>query len=386
MSDVRTYAVPGRIEVLGKHTDYAGGKSLLAAIERRITFTVSPRTDQQVTVRRVDTDERITVALSHETIVPPGWSVYPATVTRRLAQDYPGVKGVDVVIESDLPMAAGLSSSSALISGLAIAILDRNELREKVGSVLDLASYLAAIETGVGTQGGSEDHTAILCCRKGELSCYAFHPTRELERVALPQGYTFAIGVSGVAAVKTGNAQDRYNRASRTSLKMITTWRETTKRDDASLGDVLASSPDAFFKFDQILSQQDDDALQHRWHQFNAEVTEIIPGVISCLKRNDVPGIGPFVDRSQAMAEMSLGNQIGETIALQRSARSLGAVAASAFGAGFGGSVWALVQTHKAENFLAAWRENYARTFSEAAKKAEFFLTRPGPGLTTLTP
>jgi galactokinase len=184
-----------------------------------------------------------------------------------------------------------------------------------------------------------------------------------------------------VAAVKTGNAQERYNRASRTSMKLINHWRETTKRDDASLGDVLASSPDAFFKFDQILSRQDDDTLQHRWHQFNAEVTEIIPGVMAALKRGDVPGIGPFVDKSQAMAEMSLGNQIAETIALQRSARSLGAVAASAFGAGFGGSVWALVQTHRAENFLAAWREGYARTFSEAAKRAEFFLTRPGPGL-----
>ncbi|MDN5600141.1 MAG: galactokinase, partial [Brachybacterium sp.] len=75
-----------------------------------------------------------------------------------------------------------------------------------------------------------------------------------------------------------------------------------------------------------------------------------------------------------------LRNQVPQTIALARSAEELGARTASAFGAGFGGSVWALVPTADAEGFAAAWRERYLRT-EDAPETASTLVTRPGaPG------
>jgi galactokinase len=79
-----------------------------------------------------------------------------------------------------------------------------------------------------------------------------------------------------------------------------------------------------------------------------------------------------------------LGNQVPETVALARSARRLGAAAASAFGAGFGGAVWALVRTAAADDFLERWGREYLAAFPDRGKQAQFFLTRPGPGMERL--
>jgi galactokinase len=69
-------------------------------------------------------------------------------------------------------------------------------------------------------------------------------------------------------------------------------------------------------------------------------------------------------------------------MALARSARALGARASSAFGAGFGGSVWALVAEAESDAFTKRWAETYRRDFPAAAPRAVFFTTRPGPAAT----
>ena len=79
------------------------------------------------------------------------------------------------------------------------------------------------------------------------------------------------------------------------------------------------------------------------------------------------------------MAETHLGNQVPETVTLQRSARELGAVAASAFGAGFGGAVWALVPESEADEFLTRWATLYQKKHRRASREAVFFLSRAGP-------
>ena len=121
--------------------------------------------------------------------------------------------------------------------------------------------------------------------------------------------------------------------------------------------------------------------LLGRFEQFFEESTHLIPAATDALARGDVAALGPLADRSQELAERFLGNQTPETSALAREARRLGAVAASAFGAGFGGSVWALVGQSDAGPFRARWAASYGAAFPEAAPEARFFSTRPGPAL-----
>ena len=93
---------------------------------------------------------------------------------------------------------------------------------------------------------------------------------------------------------------------------------------------------------------------------------------------------GRLVDESQHAAERWLENQIPETTTLARLARSLGADASSAFGAGFGGSVWALVPVDDIPRFLAAWRAAYVKAFPSHSTRADFFPTRPAPPVVRL--
>jgi len=79
-----------------------------------------------------------------------------------------------------------------------------------------------------------------------------------------------------------------------------------------------------------------------------------------------------------------LRNQIPETTALARLARANGADATSAFGGGFGGSVWAIIATTHAAEFADHWRDAYRDAFPDAARSAEFIVTGAGPGATTL--
>ncbi|MCX6551715.1 MAG: galactokinase, partial [Acidobacteria bacterium] len=189
------FFVPGRIEVLGKHTDYCGGRSLLCALEQGFSFVSRSRTDRFVRVFEAGSGDVAECELS-PTLEPRRrhWSNYPATVARRVSRNFPqAATGVDIAFASDLPSASGMSSSSALTIGTFLAIAEANHLDEtpefhcEIPGPEALAGYLATIENGrsfgslvgdqgVGTFGGSEDHTAILCCQPGILSQYRFAP------------------------------------------------------------------------------------------------------------------------------------------------------------------------------------------------------------------
>ena len=169
---MKRWFVPGRIEFLGKHTDYAGGPSLLCAVERGLSVASAPRDDGIVRVTDVSRNERVELSLSAGASATEGWPNYVAAVVRRIARNFPGATtGVEIAFTSDLPSASGLSSSSALVVALFTAIADANRLeritRGPSRAPADLAGYLACVENGqsygafagdrgVGVFGGSE--------------------------------------------------------------------------------------------------------------------------------------------------------------------------------------------------------------------------------------
>jgi galactokinase len=124
--------------------------------------------------------------------------------------------------------------------------------------------------------------------------------------------------------------------------------------------------------------------LRARFDQFVDETFVIVPEVGDRLAAGRVTEIGDLVGRSQAGADNGLANQIPETTFLAGSAREIGAVAASAFGAGFGGSVWALVATCDVDEFRAQWAARYAAAFPQRAARAQFFATGAGPAALTM--
>ncbi len=395
--------VPGRIEILGKHTDYAGGRSLLTNVERGFCVRVAARKDRSVRIVDVGRGGKFETSLDVSAPRPTGdWEAYVATVARRVARDFPGAKrGADIALASDLPAAAGLSSSSALITAVFMALSLANDLagknaaRSVLSSREELAGYLGSVEngdvygqfaadTGVGTLGGSQDHTAILCCEAGNITRFAFLPVRREAVIRLLPQYTFALGVSGVMAEKTGAAMNGYNRCSQAVETLLRIWNQGTARWDGSLADAVDSSHDAPDRLRSLsLSARDPlftpQQLGDRLEHFLVENYEIIPAATDALNREAVGEFGVVVDRSQRIAESLLGTQVPQTNALQRMARELGAVASSAFGAGFGGSVWAMIPNAGAKEFLSNWEGKYREAFPGYSMRSMFFISPPGP-------
>ena len=199
-----------------------------------------------------------------------------------------------------------------------------------------------------------------------------------------------AVAASGVAAEKTGRARQKYNRASRLAAACGRCWREATGDQAPHLGALSAAGPTAFAALGKVLQARGAEGfspseLVDRADQFYAESEEIVPAAVEALQRSDFQRFGQLADRSQHLAEKLLKNQVPETAYLARSARELGATAASAFGAGFGGAVWALVESGTAQAFLAEWEQAYCRTFPALEERC-FFLTRPGPAAFELSP
>ena len=393
------WLVPGRIEVLGKHTDYAGGRSLVTATEQGFALVATAREDNRLRVIDVERREIEELELRPDLELPQGhWSVYPATVARRLAANFPGdLWGADIALASNLPPAAGLSSSSAFVVAVYLALAkvngleERREYRREIDTAMKLAGYLGAVENGlsfgalesdagVGTLGGSEDHTAILCSRPAVLGQYRYAPVRLERRIPLPEDLCFAIAASGVTAEKTGAAREQYNRLSALASEIASSWRrakDTRARHLAAALAESAGSPDAIRAVLTAAAATTLSAteLLRRFEHFLEENEEIVVGGGDSLASGDLRTFGELIDRSQRLAEELLDNQIPETVLLQRSARELGAVAASAFGAGFGGAVWALVEKDALDRFVIAWSGRYLERFGEHRETARFFTT-----------
>jgi galactokinase len=399
------FFVPGRIEVLGKHTDYAGGRSILAAAEQGFCLLALERPDRRVHITDATDRDACRFEIDADLAVPAGtWFNYPMTVARRLARNFATgpLRGADIAFASDLPRASGMSSSSALLVGTYLALAAANDLerrpawRENIDGRESLGEYLGTVENGqsfrrlagdkgVGTFGGSEDHIAMLCCRAGSLAQYSYCPVHFERSIAVPAGFELAIASSGVVAEKTGGAMERYNRASRLAAAVAAQWRKATGRSEPHIAAALRTGADAAGAMRDILAKArggewSADEMLRRFEHFLAESEEIIPAAGDALSGGDADGFGRQVDRSQELAEKLLGNQVAETIYLARSARELGASAASAFGAGFGGSVWALVRGEGAGEYLKRWARLYREKFPQCAARSAFFLTKAGPG------
>jgi galactokinase len=392
--------VPGRLEVLGKHTDYAGGRSLVAAVPLGIVAMARARQDGVVRVTDVRTAETATIHGESMVVSSSPWVRYTEAVVRRLDADFPGVPlGIDIVFASDLPPAAGLSSSSALIVAIASALIDRADLlahpqwQAVITTPIDLAGYLAAVESGmafgplaggggVGTHGGSEDHTAILTSQSGRLIAFQYAPTRSVGGAPVPSEWAFVIATSGVVAEKTGAAQARYNDAAALARTLLALANAGARASWPTLSAALTASPELVVALQARLAREaDGPRLLRRLHHFIAEDARIMPA-LAAFAVADHRAVSELAAGSQRDADVLLGNQIDETRELARLAVASGAFAASSFGAGFGGSVWALVDTHEAASLTRAWLAAYRRAFPSAVVTS--FITRGGPGLLQL--
>lgn len=400
-SEIRRTFVPGRIELFGKHVDYGGGPSLTCAIGEGITAEWEPIQRPVIELEDLSTGRRARIALRRD--ARPGGAhggTYVTAVARRMARDFAPLKvGVRVRSSSTLPRSSGLSSSSAFVTMLALALADVNKLRERrawrdhLADPLAFAEYCGAIEMGgaygpfpgdkgVGTRGGAQDHVAIVCNEAETVGAFSYLPATRVGRAAFPAHWSILVGVSGVRATKTGGALADYNRASDVVRDLLALWNRDAGRLDPSLGSALRSSAEAPARLEDLARNASDAPwFLARVAQFRAETERIVPQALQAFEQADAALLGRLSVESQQLAETALRNQIPETMFLARAAMAAGAHGSTAFGAGFGGAVWAVVDRDDAEAVRDRWKASYAEAFPHRAGKADWLTVRPGAGV-----
>ena len=199
---------PGRVNLVGEHIDYHGLPVLPMAIDRRIRIRFRARPDRRISVssggfgRREFPWER-----ALQPVAAGDWENYLRAAARAVEARWGLLAGVDASIESDLPPAAGLASSSAMMVAFTLCLLAAAGVDT---SFEELMAVLPQGEQFVGTRGGAMDHAAILAARAAHASFVEFAPL-VVRYIPVPREWAFLAAHSLETAEKSGAALAAYN-------------------------------------------------------------------------------------------------------------------------------------------------------------------------------
>jgi galactokinase len=320
------WSAPGRVNLIGEHTDYNGGLALPIALPRRTYAAVRRREDGLL--RAVSTSAPggiVEVAVDAiEPGAPPGWAAYLAGVCWALRQDGYAVPGLEVAIDSDVPVGAGLSSSAALECSLvaalcdllALDLLDNDAGRARAAAWCQRAeNEIAGAPTGGMDQAASmratEDHALLLDCRSGAVEQVPF----DLQAQGLVLLVVDTRAVCEAAAVTLGVA---------------------------TLGEVNPADLDA------ALDRLPDDVSRARVRHVITEIQRV-RDCVDAMRRNHFDEVGRLFVASHASLRDDYEVSCRELDLAVETALQSGALGARMTGGGFGGSAIALVPAHQAE-------------------------------------
>jgi N-acetylgalactosamine kinase len=225
---------PGRVNLMGRHIDHQGGSVHVMALDREIQMAVAPRSDDVIRLvnenavafppRELVLGDWHIVAAAHDWLTfvdgdavkghlastVGDWSNYvlAAAVYQQHRHPTHRLRGMDVAVRGNVPMAAGLSSSSSLVVAAMEAVAAVNGIRATSAQIVE---WCGQAEWFVGSRGGSADHAAIRLGRAGHVAKMGFFPFRILHYVPMPEGAAVLIAHSGEHAIKSAGARDRFN-------------------------------------------------------------------------------------------------------------------------------------------------------------------------------
>ena len=336
---------PGRVNLIGEHTDYNDGFVLPLALEQGVAAAARPADGPVLRVRSVQQDETVEVALADIAPgTPPGWASYVAGVAWALREDGADVPGLDVVVDGDIPVGAGLSSSAALECAVAVAWNDLG------GLALSLDALAAAARRAendvVGAPTGVMDQMASLHGRAGHL---VFLDTRSLTVEPVPFDPPSADLALLVIDSKAPHALVDGEYAER---------RRSCERAVEILG-VPALRDIDVDDLDDALGRLDDDLLRKRVRHVVTENARVLD-VVAALRAGDDPRtIGPALTASHASMRDDFEITVPEIDTAVTAALDAGAHGARMTGGGFGGCVLALVDADAVDPVVRAVEAAY---------------------------
>ena len=324
------WSAPGRVNLIGEHTDYNDGFVLPFAIDRRTIVALGVREDRVLRVASDFASEVVQIELAD--LTPKalhGWSAYPLGVAWALGEngaDLAAVPGADLYVISDVPVGAGLSSSAAIESAVAVALdevwqlgLDRRTLA-RVGQLAE--------NTAVGAPTGIMDQSASLL---GETGCAVFLDCRSLDSQIVELGFETSGLVLAIIDTHvshshaTGGYADR-----RRSCELGARMLEVPSLRHLTLADL----PRARAVLDEVTFRR----VRHVVTE-NQRVLD----TVRTLRESGASAIGELLDASHASMRDDFEISVPELDLAVETAQMNGAIGARMTGGGFGGAAIALV-------------------------------------------
>ncbi len=182
---------PGRVNLIGEHTDYNEGFVLPAAIDKNILFGITPRNDNKVSIFSIDFNEEVKLNINKIQKSEKAWANYLIGVIDQLNKAGKRIKGFNCVFGGDIPIGSGLSSSAAIETGLTFALNHIYNLNFDKLEIVNLAqrseNVFVGVKCGIMDQFinifGKENHVLKLDCRSLEFE--NFHFNSETYKIAL---------------------------------------------------------------------------------------------------------------------------------------------------------------------------------------------------------
>jgi galactokinase len=363
-------SAPGRVNLIGEHIDYHALPVLPIAIRQSVRVAFRARADRRIRavsgggygVREFNWTAGLTPVDGGD------WENYLRAAACAVGRQWGAWHGVDAAIVSDLPPAAGLSSSSALIVAFTLSLLRANGVAATFEQLMEV---LPDGEHFVGTRGGGMDHAASLASQAGCASLIEFDPL-VVRPVPVPAEWAFLVAHSLTVAEKSGGVRQRYNacrmagtaalqRLGFASYRRAIEGRTFTElRALAALGLAVDGERDAFL---HVVSE----ALRVR-------------AAVDAMERHDAAAFGALLLASHASLRDRLRVSCAALDQLVEAAMASGALGARLTGAGFGGCAVVLCRTPDLAAVRRGLIQRYYAGLPEFDEPAHLILAEPGPG------
>jgi len=345
------WRAPGRVNLIGDHTDYCEGFVLPMAIDRACLVDATPSADGRVRARSLQLDGDVDVAADGRddpATIEPAWGRFVAGAVHELTARGARVPGVDLTVSSTVPAGSGLSSSSALSVALTMALADASGLALTQVDVARAA--LAAEVRATGVPGGLMDQLAAVFGSAGNallIDCRSL----AVEPIPLPAGVDVIVVHSGLPRTLAGSeyAERRAVCEAAATRLGVATLRDAT------------------------VDQVDDDPRARHVVTENARVLALA----AALRAGDLEALGPLLTASHASLRDDFEVSTPELDVLVDLLVEHGALGARLTGAGFGGCVVALASPQRVGELLAKVPPRYR---AATGHDAEAFVVRAVDG------
>lgn len=354
------YAAPGRINLIGEHTDYNDGYALPIALPQRTTVTYTPDDRDALTVRSDREDGVVTVALHTAPGEITGWAAYVAGVVWALRAAGHPVHGGTMTITSEVEMGSGVASSAALECAVLGALTEATGVR--MGPV-DLARIAQRAENDyVGAPTGLMDQLASLCGEPGHALLIDF---RELT----VRPVAFDPDAAGIALLLINSRAPHRHAGGEYAERRRSCERAAAELGVASLRDVQDGGV-------AVLDRVSDPVAARRARHILTDNNRVLE-VVAALKDRDFATVGRLWTASQASMRDDFEITTEHIDLIADTAVEAGALGARMTGGGFGGCVIALVNAARADAVADAVRMA-VRTAGHP--EPAFIRTRAGAG------